>query len=118
VSDIRSKSLHIFILTGGAASLVNFRGPLIKAFLAAGYRVTAGAGDSDPSTARIPNAWGVPLETLPLARAGMNPIADVQSLVAILGAFRSVHIPNHPPTLRSLVRTLGSHATSASATTI
>ena len=84
----RAKPLHIFILTGGAASLVNFRGPLIKALLAAGHRVTAGAGDSDPRTARILNAWGVPLETLPLARAGMNPIADMRSLVAILGAFR------------------------------
>lgn len=32
---------------------------------------------------------GVPLETLPLARAGMNPIADMQSIFALLGAFRN-----------------------------
>jgi glycosyltransferase involved in cell wall biosynthesis len=81
--------LHIFILTGGAATLVNFRGPLIKEFLAAGHRVTAGAGDSNSSTARILNAWGVPLERLSLARAGINPIADVRSLVGILDAFRT-----------------------------
>jgi glycosyltransferase involved in cell wall biosynthesis len=88
VTEKQTKRLHIFIGTGGADSLVNFRGPLIKAFLAAGHRVTAGAGDTDPSKTRILNGWGVTLDTLPLTRTGMNPIADVRSFIAFLRAFR------------------------------
>lgn len=34
-----------------------FRGSLIKALLAAGYRVIAGAGDSDPNTSQVLKAW-------------------------------------------------------------
>lgn len=84
----KQNPLHIFVLAGGSASLLNFDGPLIKALLAAGYRVTVGASDSDPNTSQVLNAWGVPLETLPFARAGMNPITDMQSICAFLRAFR------------------------------
>jgi hypothetical protein len=76
VTDKQNKPLHIYVLAGVAASLLNFDGPLIKAPLAAGYRVTLGPAITIPILLKS-SRHGV-------ARAGMNPIADMQTRFATL----------------------------------
>jgi len=79
---------HVLILGGIARSLVNFRGPLIRELIARGHRVTAAAGDADPSAAATLSAWGVPFRRVRLDRAGMNPAADIAGLTALTSLMR------------------------------
>jgi glycosyltransferase involved in cell wall biosynthesis len=79
---------HVLVLGGIARSLVNFRGPLIRELIARGHRVTAAAGDSDPSAAATLSAWGVPFRRVRLDRAGMNPAADIAGLTALTSLMR------------------------------
>ena len=47
-----AKPQHVFVLGNDVAMLVNFRGPLIKAMLAAGHRVSAGAAGRNANAER------------------------------------------------------------------
>ena len=84
----QTKPKHILILGGLAESLTNFRGPLIKAMLVAGHRVTAAAGDDDPDVARTLRSWGAAFEPVALARVGMNPLADLATLRRLVRLMR------------------------------
>ncbi len=82
--------MHILILGNDPKSLVNFRGPLIEAMLAQGHRVTAaGAGRAAPFDAWFA-ARGVAYHDLPIARAGLNPFADVRTLAQFVQLMRAV----------------------------
>ncbi len=59
-----------------APSLINFRGPLIRAMIAAGHRVHASAPGLEGPIADQVAALGAQPHNVPLARAGLNPIAD------------------------------------------
>lgn len=87
----RSISAGTVLIVGSfAESLINFRGPLIRALLAAGWRVHACAPVADGATAGRLAAMGVRYHPLPLARAGMNPLADLAYLVRIRRLVRTV----------------------------
>ncbi len=75
--------MKILVVGGLARSLVNFRGPLLKAMVAAGHEVLA-ASSSGPSavTAEL-RGMGVRFCPIPLSRAGLNPWADLQTLLAL-----------------------------------
>ena len=75
--------MHILILGGISRSLINFRGPLIRAMLAAGHKVTACAGTPVPEAEQTLAEWGVQFIPVPLARAGMNPLGDIQTFRAL-----------------------------------
>jgi glycosyltransferase involved in cell wall biosynthesis len=75
--------MRILIIGGISRSLINFRGPLIRAMLAAGHKVTACAGTPEAEVATILEKWGVRFIPVPLARAGMNPLGDLQTFLAI-----------------------------------
>jgi glycosyltransferase involved in cell wall biosynthesis len=82
--------MHILILGNDPKTLVNFRGPLIEAMLAAGHRVTAaGAGPAGSY-----DAWfsrrGVAYADIPIERAGLNPFTDLKTLRAFLQVMRKV----------------------------
>ncbi|MDZ4739078.1 MAG: glycosyltransferase family 4 protein [Alphaproteobacteria bacterium] len=79
---------HILVVGGLAASLTNFRGSLIQAMLAAGHRVTAAAGDNDAQVAWTLRGWGAEFEHVELARAGMNPVADIAALGRLVSLMR------------------------------
>lgn len=83
---------HVFILGSYAPSLSNFRGPLIAAMAAAGWRVTACApGAAEGESARAIRSLGAEPVSIPLARTGMNPMSDLmyrRELKQLLGDVR------------------------------
>ena len=81
---------HILVLGGTTFSLVNFRGPMIRAMQARGHRVTAAAGEPDPPSSTMLADWGVGYEPLRLGRAGLNPLTDFATLVELMVLMRRV----------------------------
>ena len=79
---------HILVLGGTTFSLVNFRGPLIRAMQARGHRVTAAAGEPDPPASTMLADWGVGYEPLRLGRAGLNPLTDFATQVELMVLMR------------------------------
>lgn len=84
--------IHIVVIGSFAPSLVNFRGPLIAAMVAAGWRVTAGApGAAEGATGEAIRQLGATPVSVPLARTGMNPLSDLayhKALVGLLGELK------------------------------
>lgn len=79
------------ILFGGyAPSLLNFRGPLIRALVGAGQEVIACAPEDDPEVASGLRELGAEYHPVPLRRTGLNPIVDVRSTVALARLFREL----------------------------
>ena len=78
--------MKICVIGGYAPSLVNFRGPLLKALVSRGHHVVAvapGCPQSDAIEQRL-GAINVRFRPIPLARAGFNPLADLWSLWCLL----------------------------------
>lgn len=73
-------SKTIVVAGGLAESLINFRGPLLKTLVQRGWRVVAVAPDDGVTGAALA-AIGVEFAPLPLARAGMNPLTDLGTLL-------------------------------------
>lgn len=82
-----------FLLVGALPlSLVNFRGPLLRALRDAGCEVHAAAAaiEADPAIADALRDMGVAAHSVPIARAGLNPIADLKALIALVRLMRRV----------------------------
>lgn len=77
------------IVGGYAESLLNFRAPIIRALKASGCRVvvSAPAPFSDELTRDL-QALGAEIRPIRLARAGLNPIADLMSVWSIWRVMR------------------------------
>lgn len=73
--------MRIVVIGGYAPSLINFRGPLLKRLVALGHEVHALAPAHVPDVAPQLEAMGVEYAMVPLSRRGMNPIADLGSLL-------------------------------------
>lgn len=87
---VASAPLNVLLLASYAPSLVNFRGPLIAEMVRRGWRVTAAAPDFDPATrARVAALGAHPVE-VPMARTGMNPLADLAYRKSLIALFRRV----------------------------
>lgn len=71
---------RLVVIGGYARSLTLFRGPLLAAMVARGYRVTAMAADPDPAVTEELAALGVDFEPLPLARTSLDPRRDLATL--------------------------------------
>jgi len=82
-------SRHVLMLGGLAQSFINFRGPLIREMLRRGHRVTAVAGNYDADVSAALKIWGAEYQVVSLARAGMNPLADVMSLRSLFLLMRA-----------------------------
>jgi glycosyltransferase involved in cell wall biosynthesis len=84
------------IVAGLADSLLRFRGDLIRALLARGMRVHAAAPglSADTECGQALAAWGVTLHSLSLARTGLNPLHDLQTLVQLYRLLRRIE-PTH-----------------------
>lgn len=82
--------MKTLILASFAASLRNFRGPLISALLAAGHEVHAVAPGllHDSDTLNWLMERGVICHDVPLSRAGLNPLADLRAMLALRGLMR------------------------------
>jgi glycosyltransferase involved in cell wall biosynthesis len=80
--------MKIAVIASLAQSLVNFRGPLLATLAAAGHEVIACAPGHDAAV----NSWlakfGVCYHSIPLDRAGMNPVRDVALLFHLTRTLR------------------------------
>lgn len=76
----------LLFLSNCAWNLANFRRPVIKAFIDAGYKVVCGAAaDGHEDTLR---AMGAEFSDLPLNPGGKSPLADLRSLAVIRSILR------------------------------
>lgn len=71
-----------------APSLINFRLPLIEAALAAGHDVLCLAPDFTDAIRAALAARGCVCRGYPIARTGLNPLADAATVRALTAAFR------------------------------
>jgi glycosyltransferase involved in cell wall biosynthesis len=92
VHHVRKPPMKVLCVAGFAPSLTNFRGPLLGEMVKRGHEVVAlapGEGVDLPGLA----ALGVGFEPIPLARTGLDPVADVGTLAALAGKLRA-HQPD------------------------
>jgi glycosyltransferase involved in cell wall biosynthesis len=82
--------LKILICGGVSQSLVNFRGPLIRAFRERGHSVWACAGEPRPEVREALQRWGVPFHPIPLARTGTSPLDDLRTWLALKRLITSI----------------------------
>ena len=71
------------VIAGYAPSLVNFRGPLLRAMVARGHEVLGAAPDLDPDTRAMLCSLGVLPVPVMMKRRGLNPLSDLASLVSL-----------------------------------
>lgn len=79
---------RVAVLGSLPESLINFRGPMLKAMVAAGHEVHALSPVATPTVIAALKAMGVRHHVVPLARTGLNPLHDLRSLLALVGLFR------------------------------
>jgi glycosyltransferase involved in cell wall biosynthesis len=79
----------IVIAANAAWNLVNFRAALIRALIAAGYRVI-GAAPPDPEAEAGLAALGCEFVAIPVDSRGLSPIGDLRTLLAFHALFRRV----------------------------
>lgn len=82
----------ILIIAGLAESLINFRGDLIKGLIEKGLTVHVAAPDLDSTcqSAQALESWGVVIHDVKIRRAGLNPLADLKTLKALVGVIRKI----------------------------
>ena len=84
-----SELRKVVLLAQTAFSAVNFRGPLIQELLSCGCSVEILAPDHTAETETALKKLGAHTTRLPLARTGLNPIEDLQTLVFLWRHFRT-----------------------------
>lgn len=82
--------MKILIIGALPHSLLNFRGDLLKALVAAGHMVTAMAGDAPPDVVEQLATMDVPFRSFPVQRNAMNPLSDIKTLLALRKAYREL----------------------------
>lgn len=83
---------RIALVASFGVSLINFRGPLVKALCDAGIEVhTIAPGlNEDLETRRQLEAWGVVTHDVSMQRTGINPLRDLGALRALHRLFRDI----------------------------
>ena len=79
---------HIVVLGTKPDWLSGPRGPMIRDFLLRGYRVTAIGAEEMQEVRATLEGWGARYLVVPLRRAGLNPLRDLTSVIALYRAFR------------------------------
>ena len=84
--------MKFLLIASYADSLINFRGPLLDALLEKGLDVHVAAPDMPPGgMVRMHlEERGVEVHEIPLRRVGMNPFADLLTLVALCKLMRDI----------------------------
>lgn len=84
--------MKFLLIAGFPDSLLHFRGPLIQALLDCGLEVHVAAPDLPEGSelrTRL-EAKGLVVHSIPLLRTGMNPLADLKTLLALWFLMRSI----------------------------
>jgi glycosyltransferase involved in cell wall biosynthesis len=79
----------LLIVSHYAPSVINFRGPLIQALRGEGVRVQVLAPDWQPQTQQAAQALGADTAAYDLSRAGLNPFADLHTLLQLWRHFNA-----------------------------
>ena len=84
--------MKFLLIASYADSLINFRGPLVDALRAQGQEVHVAAPHMPPGSAVHVHLEqkGVVVHEIPLRRVGMNPFADLLTLVALCKLMRDI----------------------------
>ncbi|MCC7320680.1 MAG: glycosyltransferase family 4 protein [Rubellimicrobium sp.] len=85
--------MKIAIITNEAASLLNFRGPLMADMVAAGHEVLALSPDHDDTSRAALAGIGVQAVDCPMSRSGTNPLRELGTILRIRRALR-LHRPD------------------------
>jgi glycosyltransferase involved in cell wall biosynthesis len=80
----------IVVIAGFAESLIRFRGDLLVAMRANGHEVAAIAPEDDDSVRKRLAEKGVEYHVVPMARAGLNPFADLRYLLQLSQCLRKI----------------------------
>ena len=80
----------IFVLGSFAESLVNFRGPMLSEMVKRGHHVVTCAPAASSEIQNALNAMGVEYHDVPIERAGLNPIKDLQIIYRLFALFREI----------------------------
>ena len=80
--------MKIIVIASLAYWVINFRGRLIAAMIGNGHEVIVCAPGHDPEIEAKLAAMGAPYLPMAMARAGMNPFADMGTLSWLNGCFR------------------------------
>lgn len=88
--------MKFLIIAGFAESLIGFRKPLILALLDKGLEVHAAAPEllDNQTVVSELTTLGVVIHEIPMQRTGMNPLADLRTLQALLSLMRHLK-PNY-----------------------
>lgn len=82
------KPKKIVVVAGLASSLINFRGPLLAAMRRRGHKIVACAPEEDGSTMASLTEMEVDYFSIPMRRAGIDPVGDFLYLVRLWRALR------------------------------
>lgn len=85
--------MKIILHSSLAYSLINFRGALLRALVAAGHDVVATAPDHDEEILAKLAEMGVAFERVPMARASLNPFGDLRTIASYCRLMRK-HRPD------------------------
>ena len=80
--------MKVVVLASLAYSLVNFRATLLRAMAEQGHQILACAPDEDPDVIPTLAANGIQFRTIPMERAGTNPLRDLKTLYHLVRLFR------------------------------
>lgn len=83
---------RVLVVAGHARSLVNFRGPLLYALRDMGLEVHVAAPQlsAEHGVFQTLVDWGVTCHDIPMQRAGLSPLQDLRSLLALCRLVRRV----------------------------
>ncbi len=84
------KRSRIVVVAGLPDSLLNFRGDLLAAMVAAGHEVTAMAAPAAPAVISRLADLRVAFRPFPLQRSGLNPFRDLQTYLALRRTLREL----------------------------
>lgn len=82
---------RLALVASYAPSFINFRFNLIKMLRSAGHEVIAIAPEFDLEVSEKLAEIGVTTETINLARTGLNPLADLKTILAMTKMFRQIN---------------------------
>ncbi|BFT62030.1 glycosyltransferase [Pseudomonas moorei] len=80
----------IVVIAGLAESLIRFRGELLDAMQANGHEIAAIAPEDDDSVRKRLAEKGIAYHVVPMARAGVNPFADLSYLLRLRRCLREI----------------------------
>jgi glycosyltransferase involved in cell wall biosynthesis len=82
--------MKILVVGGIAGSLINFRGPLLRAILNRGHSVFTASGQTTPVLSSQLRDMGVEHNAISMERAGVNPVTDSMVIYELNKLFQKI----------------------------